>query len=148
MDNKKCICRSEIDTSCTPVVSIIDDGKPVLRTGLLSTTPGSGPGQQYKEMYEQILEESKRMAWNYDGLTAAWTRLVLNGYIKEDDMKLITMSEYRAIRPKEMKFYFVSTDLNRKQLYRVYIYNKPIFEFDVKGNISVAFPKIFPSLLV
>lgn len=107
------------------------------------------------ELLEQIQEEQVEQRKKMDQISgdnayleATWLQMLTDHGIKGDDMKLITMSEYRAIRPKLMKYYFVTTDENPKQLYRLYLFNKPIFEFDVRGNISVAFPKVFPTLLV
>lgn len=62
--------------------------------------------------------------------------------------QLITLEEYRAIRPKEYKYYYVAQSEADKQAlktWRIYLRTQLIGEFNVNGFVTLPkFPMRFP----
>lgn len=69
--------------------------------------------------------------------------------IDADSQKLYAYDEFQNVSPKRMRFYFVARNENearRNRIWRVYLKNKPIFEFDDSGEITSVFPYVFPMI--
>lgn len=58
------------------------------------------------------------------------------------EQELITYSEFKALRTKVLKYYYVSKDTDVHRLWRIYFSNVAIFEF--KSSNIIAFPRVFP----
>lgn len=111
-------------------------------------------GTRYSEISESIaLGETSSTAYAGDKGKAnalAIESLLLSVAALQNN-PLYTHDEFIALSPKKMTYYFVCQDEVSKArgvLWRVYLKNKPIFEFDEEGNISSVFPMVFPFIFV
>lgn len=83
--------------------------------------------------YDEVFDESKYKMFLHS---------VFGDSYQNVEQELITYSEFKAIKTKVLKYYYVSKDSDARRLWRIYFSNVAIFEF--KSSNIIAFPRVFP----